>query len=94
MQKMNEKLILTHNTLTLRKTKYFFNKSYKKEEKDLVLQKLLIDKYQITRAESMTFLGVSLNENLTWKKHFKYLKNNMTKNILLSFKTTPLKLHY
>ena len=37
----------------------------------------------------MKFLGVSLNENVTWKKHFKYLKNNMTKDIGLSFKATP-----
>lgn len=59
------------------------------EEIDLVLQKLIIDKYQITRAEAMEFLGVSLNENLTWKKHFKYLKKNTTKNIGLSFKATP-----
>lgn len=55
----------------------------------MVLQELVIDKYQINRAESMKFLGVSLDENLTWKKYVKYLKDNITKNIRLSFKATP-----
>ena len=37
----------------------------------------------------MKFLGVLLDENLTWKKHVKYLTDNITKNIRLSFKATP-----
>lgn len=37
----------------------------------------------------MKFLGVSLDENLTWKKYVKYLKDNITKNIVYL-----LKLHH
>ena len=49
----------------------------------------LISKYEIKRAESTKFLDALLNENLTWKRHIKYIENKIAKNIGLLFKAKP-----
>ena len=33
------------------------------------------------RVESIKFLGVLLDENLSWKDHIKYIENKVAKNI-------------
>ena len=42
--------------------------------------------YEIKRAESIKFLRVLLDENLSWKPHIKYIENKIAKNIGLLFK--------
>ena len=41
----------------------------------------IIDNKQIQRFESIKFLGVFLDEDLTWKEHIKYIENKLAKNI-------------
>ena len=41
---------------------------------------------QIQRSESIEFLGIFLDENLTWKDHIKYVENKIAKNIGILFK--------
>ena len=56
---------------------------------------------EIARNESIKFLGVLLDENLSWKTHMKYMENKISKNIGILFKARPflnekslLSLHY
>ena len=55
-------------------TVFIFHKAIKKDEIPLVLLKLVINNYKLTKAESIKSLGVFLGENLTWKEHIKYKK--------------------
>ena len=64
------------------KNKYsFFHKRSKKDHIPLVLPKLNINNCEIARTESINFLDVLLEENLSWKTHTKYIKNKISKNI-------------
>ena len=38
------------------------------------------------RVESIKFLGVLLDENLSWKDHIKYIENKVAKNIGLLYR--------
>ena len=74
-------------SLNIKKTKYsFFHKPSKKDNIPLVLPKLSINKHEIDRVESIKFLGVFIDENLTWKEHIKYTENKIAKNIGLLFR--------
>lgn len=44
---------------------------------------------EIQGAESIKFLGVLLDENVTWKPLVKYIENKIAKNISLLFKSKP-----
>ena len=50
------------------------------------LTKLNINNNEIARTESIKFLGVLLDENLSWKTHIKYIENKISKNIGILFK--------
>ena len=55
----------------------------------MALSKLYIGNYQIQRSESIKFLGVFLDENLTWKEHIKHIENKVAKNIGIIFSSKP-----
>ena len=88
--------------LNIKKTKYsLFHKRSKQDDILLLLPTLKINNYEIQRVESIKFLRVLLDENLTWKPHIKYIENKIAKNIGLLFKARPfstkqflLSLHY
>ena len=82
LQKISQWFISNKLSLNVTKTKYsFFHKPSKKDNIPLVLPKLSICNNEIKRSESMKFLGVFLDENLTWKDRFRYLENKIAKNI-------------
>ena len=62
------------------------NESRARKEKMMkwVFQTLAIDRawnnYEIKRAESIKFLVVLLDENLTWEPHIKYIENKIAEN--------------
>ena len=73
----------------MKKTKYsFFHKRSKKDHIPLVLPKLNINNCEIARTESINFLDVLLDENLSWT-HIKYIENKISKNIGILFKARP-----
>ena len=45
----------------------------------------------IERENSVKFLGVILDEHLTWKKHTAYVENKVSKNVGVLYKTSKLK---
>ena len=44
----------------------------------------------IQRENSLKFLGVILDEHLTWKKHKKLIENNVSKSVDVLCKTNKL----
>ena len=90
LQKNSQWFISNKLSLNVAKTKYsFFHKPSKKDNIPLVLPKLSICNNEIKRSESIKFLGVFLDENLTWKDHTRYLENKIAKNIGLLFRSKP-----
>ena len=72
------------------KRKYLFShKPSKKEDIPLVLPKLNINNSEIAWTESIKFLGVLLDQSLSWKTHIKYTENKISKNIGILFKARP-----
>ena len=87
LQKISQWFISSKLSLNVTKTKYsFFHKLSKKDNIPLVLPKLSICN---KRSESIKFLGVFLDENLTWKDHIRYLENKIAKKIGLLFRSKP-----
>ena len=79
LQKINEWFISNKLSLNVKKNKYsFFHKPSKKDDIPLVLPKLNINNSEIARTESIKFLGVLLDENLSWKTLIKYIKNKIS----------------
>ena len=84
---VNEWFVVNKLSLNVKKTKYsFFHKPSKKDNIPLQLPNLTINNRKIKREESIKFLGVSLDENITWKEHLKYIENKCAKNIGLLYK--------
>ena len=78
-------------SLNVIKTKYvFFHKPRKKMIIPLNLPILKINETEIKRVQSIKFLGVIIDENLTWKNHIELLENKIAKNIGVLFKASKL----
>ena len=74
LRKINEWFEANKLSFNAEKTKYsLFHKPSGRDDLSLLLLKLLIKKHQVERAESIKFLGVLLDENLSWKDHIKYI---------------------
>ena len=52
----------------------------------LLLHKFLIKKHKVERAKSNKFLGVLLDENLSWKDQIRDIENKVAKNIGLLYR--------
>ena len=50
---------------------------------------LLISTEQVERVGSIKFLGVLLDEHLSWKEHIRYTENKIAKNIGLLYRAKP-----
>ena len=60
-----------------------------KNDIPLCRPKLIISNYEIQREESIKFLGVLLDQHLTWKEHIKLTENKIAKNIGILYKARP-----
>ena len=77
-------------SLNVGKTKFLlFHKSGKKYSVPSHLPTLKINNHDIERVNTMKFLGVLLDDNLSWKEHIKYLENKIAKNIGLMYTAKP-----
>ena len=87
LENVNQWFISNKLLLNIKKTKYsFFHKPSQKENISLLLLLLIINNYKIQRTESIKFMGVLLDENLSWKEHIKYNENKIAKNLGLLYK--------
>ena len=87
LQKTNEWFEPNKLSFNVEKTKYsLFHKPSRRDDLPFLLPKLLIEKLKVERVESIKFLGVLLDENLSWKDHIKYIENKVAKNIGLLYR--------
>ena len=74
-------------SLNLNKTKYiFFHPSRNEDEIPLKLPRLIIDGTEIKREKFIKFLGVILDESLSWKNHIDMVKIKTSKNLGIMYK--------
>ena len=74
--------------LKVGKTKYMlFHKLTDQENIPLELPSLQMNGNRIERENSLKFLGVILDEHLTWEKHIQLTENKFSKNIGVLYKT-------
>ena len=90
LHNINAWFISNKLSLNVKKTKFsFFHKAIRRDDLPLVLPKLYIDNQVIKRRPSIKFLGILLDENLSWKEHLKLTENKIAKNIGLIYKAKP-----
>ena len=76
LQKLNTWLTANKLSLNISKTHYMvFDRGKEKNDQDsLYLNKILIERVKFTK-----FLGVIIDEKLTWTHHISYIKNKISK---------------
>ena len=90
LQNINEWFISNKLSLNVKKTKFsIFHKASRRDDLPLLLPKLFINNQVIKRQSSIKFLGILLDENLSWKEHLKLTENKVAKNIGLIYKAKP-----
>ena len=87
MEKINTWFKANKLSLNEGKTKYtFFHKIHQKDNIPLKLPTLVINNKEIKRIRSIRFLGVMIDENLSWNEHLKVIENKISKNLGLLYK--------
>ena len=83
-------------SLNADKAKYsLFHKPSKTDDLPRLLPKVLINDKEIEIVRSIKFLGVLLDEHLSWKEHIRYTENKIAENIGLLYRAKPfLGKHY
>ena len=83
---INEWFVSNKLSPNAEKTKYSFShKPSRKGNIPLQLPNLPINNRKIKREESIIFLPVLLDENVTWKEHLKFIESKPAKNIGLLY---------
>ena len=67
-----------------------FHKGIDQENIPLKLPLLQLNSSIIEREYSLKFLGVILDEHLTWKKHIQLIENKVSKNVGVLYKASKL----
>ena len=81
LQNINECFISNKLSLNIEKTKFsLFHRASRRNDLLLVLPKLSVNNQIIQRQSSIKFLGILLDENLSWKEHLKLTRNKIAKN--------------
>ena len=80
--KINNWLKANKLSLSVDKTKYtFFHQLCISDNIPLKLPILKVNDSPITRENAIKFLGIVIDENLTWKNHISTIENKISKNI-------------
>ena len=81
LEKISERFKANKLSLNIKKTNYtLFHKNSTKDDLPLKLPDLKIVNNVLKRQASIKFLGVMLDENMSWKKHIKTVENKLSKN--------------
>ena len=80
LMNINDWFVANKLSLNVGKTEYsLFQKPSRVDDLPLKLPQLSINNQEIKRASYTKFLGVLLDENLSWKEHLKYNENKIAK---------------
>ena len=90
LMNINDWFMTNKVSLNVGKMKYsLFHKPSRVADLPLKLPKLSIDNEEIKTAFYRKFLGVLLDENLSWKEHLKYTQNKIGESFGLMYKAKP-----
>ena len=82
LSQINDWFLANKLSLNVRRTKYMlFHKLTDQENIPLKLSSLQLNGNIIERENSLKFLGAIFDEHLTWKKHIRFIENNVSKKI-------------
>ena len=91
LYKMNEWFQVNKLSLNLKKTKYsLFHSSNQKRNIPTTLPLIQIENNIIEHVTVTKFLGVLIDEHLSWKHHINIVSNKVSKSIGLLYKARPL----
>ena len=91
LSQINDWFLANKLSLNVEKTKYMlFHKCTDQENIPLKLPLLQLNSSIIERENSLKFLGVILDEHLTWKKHIQLIENKVSKNVGVLYKASKL----
>ena len=83
LEKISTWLKLNKLSLNTNKTKFtFFHKPNERDNIPLKLPNLKINQSNVQRVDSIKFLGVLLDENLTWKNHICAINKQISKSMV------------
>ena len=86
LQKISQWFRANKLSLNVKKTNYtLFHKCSLKDKMPLKLPELKIGNNIIEKATSIKFLGVMIDENISWRDHIKTVENKLSKNIGLLY---------
>ena len=89
LSQINDWFLANKLSLNVKKTKYmFFHKCIEQENILLKLPLLQLNSNTTERENSLKFLGVILDEHLTWKKHIQLIENKVSKNVGVLYKAS------
>ena len=80
------------NKLSLNEDKTRFTVFHRPQDRDnlpLRLPALKMDDYEIKQPSSIKFLGILVDEHLSWIDHINILENKLSKNVGLLYKAKP-----
>ena len=86
IEKFSEWFKANKLSLKLHKTKYMLFKPKQKKEKMNI--NLFINNYKITQLNEVVFLGVVLDQHLSWKPQIAQVANKISKSIKIIFKSS------
>ena len=87
LKNVNEWFKANKLSLNTKKTEYtFFHKLSKKDNIPLLLPKLKINNILIKRSNQIKFLGIVIDENITWKDHIDIVEKQVSKSIGVLYK--------
>ena len=89
LHKLSEWFSANSLSLNLKKTKYALFHSRGKRIPTNIPQ-LFIDNHEIERNKVNKFLGILIHENLTWDDHVNYIKQKISKNLGIFYKTRQI----
>ena len=90
LQNVNEWFISNKLSLnTKSKKSSIVHRACRRNDFSLVLQKLFLNNKPTKRQLSLKFLGILLDENLSWKEYSKLTENKIAKNKGLIHKAKP-----
>ena len=91
LSQINDWFLANKLSLNVEKTKYMlFHKRTDQGNIPLKLPLLQLNSNINERENSLKFLGVVLDEHLTWKKHIQLIENKVSKNVDVLYKTSKL----
>ena len=88
---VNEWFLANELLLNAKKTKYvLFHKVPMRDSLPSQLLTMTFNNIEIKRESSIKFLGVIIDENLTWKSHIEVVENKISKNIGVLYRASHL----